>query len=208
MNFGLMTTYFVAGILMLGIVSVNIMVQNSSAELTIAQMTKERVHGLTIMLDDDLPNMGYDVHQSTLESMGAVLTYANENRIQFYRNLYDDHTRNPDLITWELLDDTLPHTNNPDHRVLIRVVEDGETGVPDTTQVRSGVTRFELRYYDTLGSSLNDNMSPPAAGAGLGDIKQIHMILELQSSERIGRRGSGRFVRSVWEKRYTPPNLQ
>lgn len=210
MNFGLMTTYFIAGILMLGIVSINIMVQNSSAELTMAQLTKERVHGLTQMLDDDFPNMGYDVHRTSLESMGAILTYAGPNRIQFYRNLHDDPDRQPDLITWELLDETLSHTKNPDHRVLQRVVQDGATGAQDTLNVGSGVTRFDLRYYDTLGKPLDENMPPPGSGSDLSDIKQIYMILELQTSEQIGARGSGkgRYIRSVWEKRYTPSNLQ
>jgi len=44
----------------------------------------------------------------------------------------------------------------------------------------------------------------------IGDVKQIHLRLELQADEKLYNRASsdGRYVRSVWEKRYTPPNLQ
>ena len=207
MNLGIITSYIIAAILLLGIVAMNLNVQNSSAELTITQMTKDRLMNISTMLDDDFPNMGYDVDKSTQESLGAILLDADDERIEFYRNIQSDPTREADRVVWELLSKSPSNANNPNVRTLIRVVVDGETGVPDTTHIRSGVTHFELRYYDTVGSILTDNMPSPV---NTGDVKQIHLRLELQSDEKIHNRASsdGRYIRSVWEKRYTPPNLQ
>jgi len=186
----------------------NIRVQNSSAELTITQIVREHVTNITEVLNDDLSNMGYDVDQSTLKSKGAILTYANDNSISFYRNLQNNSAVEPDLITWSLVDDS-PSTGNPNIKTLVRTVLSGETGLMDENEIKVGVTNFELRYYDTVGNSLGNNMSPPAAGSGLSNIRQIHVILEVQSREPVFKRatGNGRFVRSVWEKRFTPTNL-
>lgn len=205
MNLGLITSYIIAALLLLSILAMNLNVQSSSAELTITQMTKERLTNISTMLNDDLPNMGYDVDKSSMESMGAILLDADENRIEFYRNIHSDLTKDPDRVVWELLDESPPNANNPNVKTLIRVVIDA-TGA-DTTHIRSGVTNFELRYYNTVGSILTDNLPPPVT---TGDVKQIHLRLELQADEKIYNRASsdGRYIRSVWEKRYTPPNLQ
>jgi len=207
MNLGLITSYIIAALLLLSILAMNLNVQNSSAELTITQMTKNRLINITTMLNDDLPNMGYDVDKSSQESMGSILLDADDNRIEFYRNIQSDLTKDPDRVIWELLDESPPNANNLNVKTLIRVVIDGNTGVPDTTHIRSGVTHFELRYYNTVGSILTDNMPSPVT---IGDVKQIHLRLELQADEKLYNRASsdGRYVRSVWEKRYTPPNLQ
>jgi hypothetical protein len=211
MNIGIVTSYIIAGMIILGIAMMNIRVQNSSAELTISQMLREYVVNITEMLNDDLPNMGYDVNRTTLDNDevgNKILTYANSNRIQFYRNLSSDPTRTPDRITWELFDDN-PVSGNPNIKTLARIVEFESTGAPDTTKIRVGVTEFELRYYSTVGAPLSSNMSPPASGSSLSDVRQIHVILEVQSIEPVYTRatGDGRFVRSVWEKRFTPMNL-
>jgi hypothetical protein len=42
------------------------------------------------------------------------------------------------------------------------------------------------------------------------DVEQIYIVMEVQSREPVFKRaqGDGRFVRTVWEKRFTPMNLQ
>jgi hypothetical protein len=211
MNIGIVTSYIIAGMILLGIAMMNIRVQNSSAELTISQTLREQVVNITEMLNDDLPNMGYDVNRTTLQNDDVgnrILAHAQTNRIVFFRNLNGDPTQTPDRITWELIDDN-PSSGNPNIKTLARIVQFNNSGAPDTTKIRTGVTEFELRYYDTVGAPLGSNMSPPGSGSGLSDVKQIHVILEVQSREPVFTRatGDGRFVRSVWEKRFTPPNL-
>ena len=213
MNLGLVTSFIVAGILMLGIVMVNINVQNSTAELTLAQITRNHVSNITDMINDDFSNMGYQVNKSTseidsLENM--VLTYARNNEISFYRNLSDDPTKPPHLITWKIDNDDIPNTKNPDHHTLYRLVEDLETGAIDSTAIRTGVTNFFLRYYNTVGADTQNDVTPPGQLKNqLSNIRQVHVTLELQSAEPIYNRasGQGRYIRSVWDKRFTPINL-
>jgi hypothetical protein len=172
-------------------------------------MMRQQMTAITQMLNDDLPNMGYDTYRTTV----PVLRYADENRIKFYRNVYRDSNRQPELITWEFLDEPVEGSNNPDHRTLIRVEREASSGMRDTTRIESGVTRFELRYYaDQHGKELTDQMNPPpgADSTGLASIKQIHLILEMQSSETVSVRAGDpdRFIRSVYDKRYSPRNLE
>lgn len=215
MNLGMITSYVIAGMLLLGIAMMNIRVQNSSAELTLAIIVKEHLTNITDVINDDLPNMGYDVIRSTRDNANVdnkILNFGSSNEISFYRNLSNDPTVDPDLITWELVDETPASSKNPNHKTLVRTVLYQNTGTPDVTEIQSGVTRFELRYYDSVGASLDDNIAPPGAlKNNLDDVKQIHLIIEVQSNEPIYTRASdpnGRYVRTVWEKRFTPANLQ
>lgn len=211
MNIGMVTSYVIAGMLLLGIAMMNIRVQNSSAELTISQMVREYVVNITDMLNDDLPNMGYHVNRTTADDASTgnrILVQADSSRISFYRNLTNDPTRTPDLITWELGADTIS-TTNPAFRSLVRTVLFESAGTPDVNEINLGVTNFEIRYYNTVGAPLGSNMATPLSAAQMEDVKQIYIIMEVQSREPVYERatGDGRFVRTVWEKRFTPINL-
>jgi len=213
MNMAMVTSFIVGGILLLSIAMVNINIANSGAELTLTQITRDRLETVTAMLDDDIPNMGYDLEQPT----DTILTFADENRIQFYRNLCrnperDSATMNcdePERITWEFFKDQKPaNARNEGHGTLIRVVE--AVGIaPDTTRIESGVTNFNIRYFNAHGRPLDQNLSVPVNETDLRDIKQLYMQLEVQSNEQIpGRSNSDRYIRTVWEKRFSPRNLE
>ena len=212
MNIGMVTSYVIAGMLLLGIAMMNIRVQNSSAELTISQIVREHVVNITDMLNDDIPNMGYHVDRTTADDDSTgnrILVEADSSKISFFRNLTDDPTRTPDFITWELKQDTV-FTGNPDIKTLTRSVQFQSTGTPDENDIQVGVTNFEIRYYDTVGAPIGSNMSTPLSAAQLSSVRQVYIILEVQSREPVYERatGDGRFVRTVWEKRFTPMNLQ
>lgn len=212
MNIGMVTSYVIAGMLLLGIAMMNIRVQTSSAEITISQMVREYVVNITDILNDDIPNMGYHVDRSTADVASTgnrILVEADSSKISFFRNLTDDPTRTPDFITWELKQDTV-FTSNPDIKTLVRSVQFQSAGTPDENEIQLGVTNFEIRYYDTVGAPLGSNMATPLSAAQMADVEQIYIILEVQSREPVFERatGDGRFVRTVWEKRYTPMNLQ
>jgi len=213
MNLAMVTSYIVAGILLLSIVMVNINIRNSGAELTITQITRDKLETVTAMLDDDIPNMGYDLVQPT----DTILTVADANKIQFFRNLCRDPQRDaafvncdePERITWEYYSDMKPSTSrNNNHGTLIRVVE-AVGQAPDTTRIESGVTNFKVRYYDAHGKPLDQHLPMPVSESQIGDIKQLYLELEVQSNERApGRSDSERYIRSVWEKRFSPRNLE
>lgn len=209
MNLGLVTSFIIGAILLLSIIGMNLRISESSTELTLSQMTRQHLSTVADMLNDDLPNMGYDINSRTV----PVLTYADSNRIQFYRNVYRDANREPEKITWELTNQNPSGGSNPNHRTLIRVEEEAATGQRDTTRIRSGVTRFHLRFYSNQhGKDLDNYMNPwPMADSlALSTVKQIHLNLEVQSAEPVSLRpgGSSRYIRSVYEKRYSPINLE
>jgi|SRR6056297_226097 len=212
MNIGMVTSYIIAGMLLLGIAMMNINVQSSTAELTISQMVREHMVNITEILNDDVPNMGYHVDRTTADVSSTgnrILLEADSSKISFYRNLTDDASRTPDLITWELKQDTV-FTGNPGIKTLTRSVQFQSTGAPDENDIQLGVTRFQIRYYDTVGEPLGNNMPTPLTAAQLQDVEQIYIVMEVQSREPVLQRatGDGRFVRTVWEKRFTPMNLQ
>jgi len=206
MNLGIVTSYIVAGVILISIASMNIRISSSNAELTITQIMREHVRNITDILNEDLPNMGYNVDEKT----DPVLIYANRNRIIFLRNIHNDPAIEPSEITWVFESDVKPSgSKNGLHGTLMRIVKtDGFE--PDTTRIKSGVTKFNMFYYDRHGLRKSEHMSPPASGSSLSTVKQVYLELELQSNEKISGRAAndGRYVRSVWEKRFSPGNLE
>lgn len=207
MNLALITSYIIAAMLILSIIMVNLRVSSSSAELTLTQITRENVVNVTEMINDDLPNMGYNVDSK----LDTILTYADSFKISFYRNIQNNADRSPELVTWEFKEDEdIPATKNPNDRLLVRKVIDPNNGTEDITEIRTGVTRFNLRYYNKHGESLGNNIPPPGSGPSLENVKQIYLELEMQSAEPIIKNpaASDRYIRSVYEKRFTPRNIE
>lgn len=208
MSPGLITSFVIGGMLMLSIIMMNLRISGSSQELTLTLITREHVSNVADMLNDDIPNMGYDVDGPS----NPIVTIAEDEKIQFYRNVYNDIDRDPELITWELLDEEVSGTENSGHRVLVRIEQDAATGVEKKTEIRTGVTVFRLRYLDRHGNDKDDAnavMQTPVPASERSDIKQIYLELEMQSAEPVhgGSGAEGRYIRSVYEKRYSPGNL-
>jgi hypothetical protein len=205
MNLALVTSYIIAAMLMLSIIMMNLRLSSSSAELTLTQMTRQHMVTVADMLNDDIPNMGYNVDRQT----DNIIRCAQDHRIQFFRNIEDDPDREPHRITWEyttdssLLDQLL--NKNEDVGVLKRITRDTYTNTETTTRINTGVTKFRLRYYENPG----DSISAPGCTYPT-NIRQIYLELEMQSLEALPMRGNpeGRHIRSVYEKRFTPRNLE
>ncbi|MEX1213055.1 MAG: hypothetical protein WEA36_09435 [Balneolaceae bacterium] len=208
MNPGMITSFVIAGLLILAIGRMNLRLGNHSTEVTLSHLNREYLTQVTELLHEDFPNMGYDVKQPT----DPVLVHGDSSKISFYRNVYRDSTRTPQLVTWELLDQPIPGRTNPDHRSLLRIEADSALGTADTTWIRSGITQFELSYFsDTQGKPMSDRMNP-APGSNLSEldrVRQVHVEMELQSREPIqtGDTGATRYLRSVYDRRFTPRNL-
>ena len=207
MNIGIITSYIVAGIILLSLLMMNMRVSNSSAEITLTQITRDKALAVTDLLYYDIPNMGYD----KLDKTPQVITIADSSRIQFYRKIDRFSIGDPELITWELTSDPIPETPNPNDRVLLRRVESG--GIEEVTEIRTGVTKFKLWYFDEHGLSTlpssGEFMPTPITGAYLDSVKQIYVTLELQSAEPLRINSNNqRYIRSAWEKRFSPNNLE
>lgn len=207
MNLGLVTSYIIAALLTLSIIMMNLRLSNSSTELTLTQITRQHVINIADMLNDDIPNMGYNVHEIT----NPILDHADDHKISFYRNLENDPTRDPELITWEYYTgNQIAIEKNPNLHAMTRTVYDPNNGETQVTQINTGASQFMLRYYDTHGAPKDSSLTTPLSSSDMANVKQIYLELEVQSMEPIYTRGSsdGRFIRSVYEKRYSPRNLE
>lgn len=201
MNVGLVTSYIIGGIIMLSIIMMNISVSKSSNELTITQMTRAKASEVSKLIAHDLQKMGYN---RTSKTPNTLIT-AERNKIAFKSNIDNDAGGNVETITWELTSDDIPATKNPNDVVLRRTV-DG-----DITDIEVGVVGFNIGYFDNYGMKIEDTLSTPIVGpAALNEVKQIYIQVMLESPEKIYNRadGDGKYILSVWEKRFSPPNLE
>jgi len=207
MNLGLITSYVIAGIILLAILSMNMSVSSSSNEITLTQITRDRAASISDMLSNDVQKMGYNRKKTT----DPILTVAEGNKIQFRSNIDNSTDNSVEIITWEFTNTAASNTKNPNDKVLMRTVRDASSGsLISQTPIKSGVTKFRISYYEKYGAARKDSVSTPLSSSEMGNVKQLYISLELQSHEKIYKSsgGSGRYVTSVWEKRFSPPNLE
>lgn len=208
MNLGLITSYIIGGMLLIGILALNMSLSNSSTELTLTQTTREKATSIQEILIHDIQKIGYNRTGKT----SPVLEVAESEKIQFRSNI-DNSTDVSDVerVKWELTSTSL-NNGNPNAYVLLRTVEHLNTGDIDSTKIRLGVTDFEIKYYDEYGASTDENthMATPLSSSDLSNVRQLYITLAVESSAKVytNTNNDGRFVRTVWEKRFSPPNLE
>jgi hypothetical protein len=206
MNAGLLTSFIVAGILIVSIITMNNSVTNSSSELTMTQFTRERLASVSQLISEDIQKMGYNRTGKT----DPILQVANSHKIKFHSNIDNSTDNSVEVITWEFRQDLgITSTENKNDRVLHRIVKN-EDGSEEVTEIKLGVTEFYVAYYNDYGVLLSDSLTTPVDAALRDDLKQFYIKLKVQSPEKIvtGSDGSGRYITSVWEKRFSPPNLE
>lgn len=207
MNIGLVTSYIIAGILLLSILVMNLSVSNSSIEITLRQTNQQKLSSTSDMFSHDIQKMGYNRNNRT----SPILLEADGKKIRFNSNIYNDMDESVETITWEFTNTEVTGTENPNDYVLMRTVRDSDTGtIIEETPIRLGVTEFNISYYDEYGEPISDSLSTPVPSGDLSNIKQVYVKINVESAERSFAIGGdeGRYVRSVWEKRFSPPNLE
>lgn len=190
MNLGLVTSFIIAALLMLSIVSMNLRMSQSTQDISLHTMSQSHVSAISDLIQYDFPKIGYDASGP----ISNPITVAKEDEIQFESNL--DNSGSTETVIWRLESGSLAGSNNADHRSLVRI-EDG-----DTQEINVGVTRFEIRYYSFDSSA---PLSTPVTGTNLEDINRIEVILEVQPREGTGR--NTQFTTSSWHRVFTPPNI-
>lgn len=207
MNLGLTTSYIIAGILLLSILMMNLSVTNSSIQLTQRQINQGKISTISDMISSDIQKMGYSKESKT----DTILLEAEEDRIQFKSDI--NNNGNIEVVTWEFDTDTeVLSTENPNDYVLTRTVHDDDTGnLIEESPIRLGVTEFTIQYYDSYGALLSNNMITPITDQlELNKVKQLYIKINLESPVKTydNPNDAGDFVLSVWEKRFSPPNLE
>lgn len=207
MNAGLLTSFIVAGILIVSIITMNNSVTNSSSELTMTQFNRERMASVSRMISEDIQKIGYNNTSKT----ATILEEAYGHKITFHSNIDNSNDNSVEVVTWVLRKDLeVTSTENPNDHVLQRIVKN-EDGSEEITSIELGVTEFQVGYYNDYGVSISDDsLSTPLDAATRENVKQFYFKLKIQSPEKIyaGTNSSGRYITSVWEKRFSPPNLE
>jgi len=201
MDLGLVASYIIAGMLLMAILMMNMSVSSSSTELTMTQITREKAATLTDMLEHDILKMGYNKTSKT----SPIIELADSQRIRFRSNIDDSNDGSVETITWELTTNSVSTTQNPNDLELKRTVSGGINSV---TPITLGVTEFEIKYFDQYGEDISNNMVTPVSNPE--NIKQLYIKLVLESPQKVyqGTNDNGRYVKTVWEKRFSPPNIE
>lgn len=205
MNIGLVTSYMIGGILMLAILGMNMNLSRSSGELTISHTTGRHVNTISEILSYDVPKIGYDKKGK----ISGAITHADSNAITFYANI--DDSAGVEEVRWEFTTTPVGRSENPNDYVLMRRIKHKTTGVTvDKTDITLGVTKFHIRYFSDYGMTPANRMSTPITGSDLDKIRQIEIVLVCESPQKMNGMWSieGDYIKSAWEKRFSPRNLQ
>jgi hypothetical protein len=203
MNLSLVISYIIAGIITLSIIMMNISVSRSSTELTMTQLVREKAATVTELISHDLQIMGYN----RLAKTDPIIQEAHGHKIIFNSNIDNSTNRSVETITWEFTNTEVTSTKNEDDYILKRTV-DYVSEPSEVTNIGLGVTKFIINYYDDYGEPRSDSLTTPNADPSI--IKQLYITIRFESAEKLYNNTSsdGRHIVSVWEKRFSPPNLE
>ncbi len=205
MDLGVITSYVIAGMIFLAITMMTLSLSQSTTELTLNQNARQNVQSVAEMLNYDIPKIGYN----KIEKIGiGSIDSATTNRITFKSNIDNSGDESIETVTWEFTGKPVSASENPNDYVLKRTQNWGQAD-QDITEITLGVTSFTIRYYSGYGQTKAEAMATPVTGTDLDDIRQIEIEFESESPAAIGNRAGGdRYLRSAWEKRYSPGNLE
>ncbi|MDX1640002.1 MAG: hypothetical protein R3281_18735 [Balneolaceae bacterium] len=204
MNLGLISSYVVGGMVLLGILAMTMNLNSSSSELTISQMKKEHLNTVSELFSNDIPKIGYNRTSLT----DTLIFKADSTELVFDSNIDNSTDGKVERISWSLTNTSVNTSPNPNDFILLRKIREKGNTLEKKTPIPFGVTYLRFRYYDEYGS---DNPLPtPVSAAKIGDIKQIEVEIVIQSPNKITYPGSneGRYVSTSWRKRFSPVNLR
>lgn len=201
MNFGIITSYIIAGMVLLSILMMNFSISQSTSELTMSRNMKTHLNSISDVVSHDFAKIGYN----WMGKINNPIVTAESNKIVFYSNIDNDPSNDKEKITWTFGNTGISSTSNPNDYVLTRHIVQGSTTV-SKTDITLGVTKFSLKYYSSVGGTTP--LAMPVANPE--DIKQIEIELVVESGEKIYSNNSsnGRYIQSTWHKRFSPINLQ
>jgi hypothetical protein len=192
MNLGLTTSFIVAGILLLSILSMNMNLSQSSTQLTMRQITETKSNTINEILGKDIPNIGY-------KEIGALpypIKDAQEGKIKFEGDIDNDGSE--ETVIWEY--------NGSDNTLTRDVVGGTETTFKN-------VSNFEIEYLDSNRNTISPSLISTLLGGTKAERDKIRFIdisYTLQSQEKVGGLGSSNpeYIEVTWQKQFTPLNLR
>lgn len=197
MNINLVTSFLIGGTLLLMLARMNISVGQSATEVAISGNKQMLKSDIQEVVSYDFPKIGYDFSNS----ITTPIVSADSSSITFRSNLDNSPDSTVETIVWEFTSNEVTSTPNPNDYVLTRSVDGA------AQEIIAGVTKFKLNYYDDLGDDVP--LSIPLSASDISSIRQIEVVLELQSAEAISTFGNTdqNYIITIWSKRFTPRNL-
>lgn len=138
----IITATFIGAILILMIIGITFYIENSSREITNANIAQMNVKEIAEVLDYDLYKIGYRVS-------GSKILVADSTRLVFQSDI--DNNGKVDTLEYLLgSPNELISTPNPNDRILYRIVNNAPKRGSNL-----GVVDFKFIYYDSTNSPLN-----------------------------------------------------
>lgn len=182
-HLNLIGSIIIGGLLFLMINRFNSSVNQNSQEQLLNSVTAENSTSITRLIEFDFNRMGLRVATTS----NSVIQ-ADSNRITFLSDIDDNGV--VDTVRYFVSDTSLvTSTLNPNDRILYRLVNNQEQ-----TDAAMGVTRFHIRYLDSLGYSTVD----------LSQIRTFVITIRVESTVPYDDKYSSFY----WQTRISPPNME
>ncbi|MFN1836116.1 hypothetical protein AB2B38_012700 [Balneola sp. MJW-20] len=208
MNLGLVLSYIVAAIITMALLTMNMGVQRSTAELTLLNMKKNHMTSITEMLEYDISKTAYEISGPIADAIKV----ADSTSFAFEADI--DNDGDIDLVRWDFTILPVTGTTNPNDRILRRTYINDVNNtamIPvntDITDITLGAIDMNFEYFMGTGSG-TPLSTPVLTQASRNNIAQIQVSLTLESDVTISNNVSdaGRRVRTHYEKLFSPVNL-
>lgn len=190
MNFGIVTSYVIGGLMLLSILAFNLQLSSNTQETAISSMNQQRMNTIVEIISYDLKRVGYN-NSSTF--MDDPIITAEKDLIEF-------KTADGNISWYSDTTASVATTNNPNDFYLYR---DDENGII----TEFAITHFNLVYYDKDNNVVADIST-------LFQQRDIRIEVEImiESSEpMVSRMRSGEvqntYHRTAWERTFAPNNI-
>ena len=134
-------------------------------------MLQQNLVEVASVIEFDFRKIGYCKEWSKIPDPATAILYADSSSISFLTDVKNEG--NVDTLHYYLGPTSeLSNTSNPRDRILYRVVNSSPA-----LGANSGITRFELKYFDDFGNEIN---TPVAVTS---QIRNIQIDLKVENSE-------------------------
>lgn len=189
----------IGGVMLLTLHSLNTRLTTASSAKAMTTSVHQNMSTVTDVLEYDLRKVGYN-------NIGAPhFKQAESTRVYIRADFNNDNS--PDSVLYYLGTTADPSQTNPRARILYRAYNGG-----DAVQIRAGVTRFQLWYYDQGGNPLPT--TPGVSNPSLIRNVKVTLNMDVGSSIETARLPNGSIRRDTtfssasWEKMLKPVNLR
>jgi hypothetical protein len=187
MNFGIITSFVIGGLMLLSILAFNMNMSASTQETTLTTITQQKMNAIVDVLSYDLNRVGYNNNDAVVFNKPILI--GNDNEIEF--QTADGN------VTWVAKKtDKVSSSSNPNDYYLYRKDHTGTSKFP--------VTYFELIYFDKDGNVIDVNTLPYQSGIRI----EVKLIIESEEPTRSNySTGNDRYHRAVWQRTFVPNNI-